>query len=106
MTGLFASPVKTNLKARIEARAKAAGVSSEKAKVEKVGNKEEARAAAGGLVEVERKESQNMGPLGLPNDPERDFEEVVREVREEIEMRHRKGFGRTKTTPVLRSPEM
>ena len=120
MTALFASPVKTNLKKRIEARAKAAGVEPKTAEVKSVGKKEEMGAAAGGLQEVERDagdgetasrrgsraKEDRMGPLGLPNDPEGDFEEIVKEVREEIEMRQRKGFGRTRTTPVMKSPGM
>ena len=120
MTVLFASPVKTNLKKRIELRAKAAGVEPKKAEVKKVDKKEEARSAAAGLGEAEMdganergfagmeermdEREETMGPMGLPNDPERDFEEIVKEVREEIEMRQRRGVGRTKTAPVLRSP--
>lgn len=112
MTALFASPVKTNLKTMIEARAQAAGVEPKQAAVKDVSKEGKMEVAAGGLGEVElnrresRRESQNMGPLGLPNDPEGDFEEIVREVREEIEMRQRKGFGRTKTAPMMGSRGM
>ena len=121
MTGLFASPVKANLKKRNELRAKAAGVEPKKAEVKKVDNKE-ARSAAAGLGEAEMdgvnergfagmeetmdEREEKMGPMGLPDDPEGDFEEIVKEVREEIEMRQRRGMGRTKTAPVLRSPRI
>ena len=121
MTGLFASPVKAYLKKRNELRAKAAGVEPKKAEVKKVDNKKARNAAAGlgeaemdgvnergfaGMEETMDEREEKMGPMGLPNDPEGDFEEIVKEVREEIEMRQRRGVGRTKTAPVLRSPRI
>lgn len=36
--------------------------------------------------------------LGLPNDPEREFEEAVQEIREEIEARRRRGSVTTMPT--------
>lgn len=112
MTALFASPLKTILKNKIEARAKAAGVEPQKVAVKEVSGEAKMEGAVGELGEVEmgrkesRRESGNMGPLGLPNDPEGDFEEIVREVREEIEGRQRKGFGRTRTSPMPRTPQL
>jgi lysophospholipid acyltransferase len=38
--------------------------------------------------------------LGLPPDPQQDLEEVVKEVRAEMEARQRKGIKRAETAPV------
>lgn len=82
MTAFFASPAKSYLKKQIEARA--------------------AKANGGKAVkESVSTDVQSQQPvLGLPPDPEGDFEEVVREIRDEIEMRHRKGLKKTQTMPL------
>lgn len=36
-------------------------------------------------------EPQRLPTLGLPNDPEREFEEAVQEIKAEIEARRRRG---------------
>lgn len=38
--------------------------------------------------------------LGLPPDPQQDLEEVVKEVRAEMEARQRKGIRRSETAPA------
>jgi lysophospholipid acyltransferase len=38
--------------------------------------------------------------LGLPPDPQKDLEEVVQEVRAEMEARQRKGIRRSETVPA------
>ena len=38
--------------------------------------------------------------LGLPPDPQRDFEEAVRDIREETDTRQSKGPGRAETMPL------
>lgn len=82
MTGLFASPAKVYLKKQVETRA--------------------ARANGGKPIVKGRDEGHKAEQpvLGLPPDPEGDFEEVVREIREEIEARQRRGLGRTETMPL------
>ncbi|OBT95457.1 lysophospholipid acyltransferase [Pseudogymnoascus verrucosus] len=83
MTAFFASPAKPYLKRQIEIRA----------------------ARANGGKKLERKLSSDtlsqQPVLGLPPDPERDFEEVVREIREELDARQSKGLGRAATMPAL-----
>ncbi len=54
---------------------------------------------------LKRKESQESlasrePVLGLPPDPQVEFEEMVSEVKAEIEARQRKGFRRAETAPV------
>jgi lysophospholipid acyltransferase len=44
--------------------------------------------------------------LGLPAEPQRDFEEIVGEVRAEMEARQRKGIRRGETEPVLTTKAM
>jgi lysophospholipid acyltransferase len=83
MTAFFASPAKPYLKRQIEIRAARANG----------GKKLERKLSSGTL-------SQQPG-LGLPPDPERDFEEVVREIREELDARQSKGLGRAATMPAL-----
>jgi len=79
MMGFFASPAKAYLKKQIEISA--------------------AKANGGKAVKVEKaKEEEPV--MGLPPDPEGDFEEVVREVKDDIETWQRRGLGRTETMPL------
>lgn len=92
LTGLFASPVRMNLKKKIEARAKAAGVS-------KTDEKKPASIKNNAIApHVVREEDQPV--YGLPPDPEGEFEEIVKEIKQEVEARQRKGIGRTMTEPA------
>ncbi|KAI9793630.1 MAG: lysophospholipid acyltransferase [Piccolia ochrophora] len=74
---LFASPAKPYIMKRLQQR-----------------NQGRVAAAPGFDGKLPRTMSQDsMGPpaLGLPNDPGRDFDEVFREVKEEVETRRRRG---------------
>jgi lysophospholipid acyltransferase len=87
MTAFFASPARSYLKRQIDIRNSKAGVSA----------KGGARAHSKSKEELER---EREPVLGLSADPEAEFDEVVREVRAEIEARQRKGLGRTETMPL------
>lgn len=79
MMGFFASPAKVYLKKQIEIRA--------------------AKATGGKAVKVEKaKEEEPV--LVLPPEPEGNFEEAVREMRDDIETWQRRGLGRTQTMPL------
>jgi lysophospholipid acyltransferase len=82
MTGFFASPARPYLKKQIEIRAATAN-----------GGKK--------MVRTLSSETLSQQPvLGLPPDPQRDFEEAVREIREEFDTRQGKAPGRAKTMPT------
>lgn len=87
MTGFFASPAKPYLKRQIEIRA----------------------ARANGGKKLERKLSSDtlsqQPILGLSPDPQRDFEEAVKEIREEFDARQGKTLGRAATMPALAKKE-
>jgi lysophospholipid acyltransferase len=70
--------------------------------------KERAGEGQGGLRRIESQESlASREPLlGLPPDPEREFVELVEEVKREVEARQRKGIRRADTMPEKASRPM
>jgi len=44
--------------------------------------------------------------LGIPPDPQHELEELVKEVKAEVEARQRKGLGRAKTMPEVQKKAM
>jgi len=81
-TAFFASPAKVYLAKKLNKRSGANGA---------------------GLHRTQGQESlEHTDPvLGLPPDPQKDLEEVVQEVRAEMEARQRKGMIRAKTAPPI-----
>lgn len=81
-TALFASPAKAYLVKKLNKRSGASG------------------------VQLQRSHSQeslasNEPVLGLPANPQQDLEEVVKEVKAEMEARQRKGIRRSETAPQI-----
>ncbi len=103
MMGLFASPVKRNLKLRIEARAKAAEARAGKVGGEKVDGRAPGESKTEGLVE---KGEEQVPALGLPENPQEDFEEMVEEVRADIRRRQSMAGQRGSTEPILKTNGM
>jgi len=64
--------------------------------------------ATGGLKRTHSQESlASREPiLGLPPDPQKDLQEVVQEVKAEVEVRQRKGAKRAETVPIPSTKDM
>jgi len=92
-TAFFASPAKGFLIKELKRRNEKAGV------VPPAGR-------PGGLHRSVSAESMKEPVLGLPAEPQRDFEEIVGEVRAEMEARQRKGLKRVETEPVSAAKAM
>lgn len=96
---LFASPAKPHLIRKLHARNQPA--------------LQRAAAATAAAIEQERKDKWRYGDyrdgeehplMGLPSDPGRDVDEVVREIREEVEARRGKGrAGRVPTGAEMKA---
>ncbi|KAI9810983.1 MAG: lysophospholipid acyltransferase [Pycnora praestabilis] len=61
--------------------------------------KELAKRNNSGLQRTLSQESLQEPMHGLPNDPGQEFDEILKEVREEVEARRRKGITRSETVP-------
>jgi len=79
----FASPGKAFLKARLNKRNK----SSKAAQADKLGRSTSRESFANSTYEG------SGGTLGLPDDPERDFDEMMDEVRREVQSRRERGLS-------------
>lgn len=84
----FASPAKAELRRRLNVRAKAAGQATPAAHTPAV---EKEKGEVELLVPGQRREDVRGPALGLPDDPGRDLDEIMSEIRQEVEMRKEKG---------------
>lgn len=94
VTGFFASPAKAFVVKELKKRNEKAGVTAPAAR------------PTGDLHRTASTESHKEPVLGLPAEPQMDFEEMVGEVRAEMEARQRRGIKRGETEPVLATKPM
>ena len=84
----FASPAKSLLRKKLAARAKGAGQATPHALTPAV---EKEKGEAELLIPGQKREDVRGPALGLPDDPGRDLDEIMDEIKQEVEVRRARG---------------
>lgn len=84
----FASPAKSFLRHKLAVRAKAAGQATPALHTPAV---EKEKGEVELLIPGQKRENVRGPALGLPDDPERDLDEIMGEIRREVEVRRARG---------------